>query len=181
MKFCILFLFLLIFSQSFALAGDYNQDIPGCLKFVPEHGFSWYNSPTSGCYCFTSQLPLGWTYVDPCGYYITNPIPTPTATPTSTPTPINKNIWEQSEQCYLLHPVQDYGTSNSFLNAANMVVSILPQSPQNMRLPTIFANFTGGSNTLGSNLAIEIYSAVWQFYLLIAMIKLYKLIPGKGT
>ncbi len=64
--------------------------------------------------------------------------------------------------------------------AANSLVKILPQTPENMRLPTLIANM-GGQGSLAGNLAYELYSACWQYFGVIAFIKFYKLIPGKMT
>lgn len=82
-----------------------------------------------------------------------------------------------NDQCLMIHQPEQFG---EFQDVANTLISILPQTPNNLRLPTIIANFAG-QGTLGSNLALELYSSLWQFYALIAFIKFYKMIPGKGT
>lgn len=62
----------------------------------------------------------------------------------------------------------------------NSLINFLPQSPENVRIPNIIANMVG-QGTIGANLAIELYSAVWQYLAIIVFVKFYKLIPGKST
>jgi hypothetical protein len=79
---------------------------------------------------------------------------------------------------YLL---QDKNKGGSTLFATGEVLaSILPESPEHMRIPTII-NKISGDGTLGSNLALELYSGIWQYLAIIAGVKFYKLIPGKFT
>ena len=61
---------------------------------------------------------------------------------------------------------------------ATTLITILPSSPDSVRLPTIIANF-GGAGSLAGNLGLELYSGVWQYLGIIAFVKFYKLIPGK--
>lgn len=94
------------------------------------------------------------------------PPPTPTPTPSDTP----------ADSC-LLHPEDN---KHSLAKLADALANFLPSSPDNVRLPTIIENLSG-EQTLASNLAIELYSSAWQYLAIIAFVKFYKLIPGKGT
>jgi hypothetical protein len=55
----------------------------------------------------------------------------------------------------------------------NQVISMLPQSPENMRIPTLITRISG-ENSLAGNLAIELYSGVWQFLGILTSFKLFK-------
>lgn len=55
----------------------------------------------------------------------------------------------------------------------NQVIALLPQSPANMRIPTLI-NKMAGENSLAGNLAIELYSGVWQFLGILTSFKLFK-------
>jgi hypothetical protein len=96
-----------------------------------------------------------------------SPSPSPSPDPSPSPSP-------DSDSCALVHP-ETHGT---LADAANMLASILPQTPTNMRLPTLIANM-GGQGSLAGNLGLELYSAAWQYFSVIAFVKFYKLIPGK--
>jgi|GEM_PF-6049273 len=103
--------------------------------------------------------------------------------PTPTPTPTSSGVWENPSEdpCYLLHPPdQSANGGGVFGDAVNMLISILPSTPTNLRLPTILSNL-GGQGSLAGNFAYELYTAAWQYYAVIALIKFYKLIPGKLT
>ena len=69
---------------------------------------------------------------------------------------------------------------DSSFSPTDVFVKILPKTPDNLRLPTLIANM-GGQGSLAGNFAVEIYSAAWQYFAIIAFIKFYKLIPGKMT
>jgi hypothetical protein len=55
----------------------------------------------------------------------------------------------------------------------NQVISMLPQSPTNMRIPTLITKMAG-ENSLAGNLAIELYSGAWQFLGILTSFKLFK-------
>lgn len=69
---------------------------------------------------------------------------------------------------------------NYLVQVGNSLINYLPQSPANVRIPNIISNMVG-QGTIGANLAIELYSAVWQYLAIIVFVKFYKLIPGKST
>jgi hypothetical protein len=56
----------------------------------------------------------------------------------------------------------------------NQVTSMLPASPANMRIPTLITKMAG-QNSLAGNLAIELYSGVWQFLGILTSFKLFKI------
>jgi hypothetical protein len=56
----------------------------------------------------------------------------------------------------------------------NQVISMLPSSPQNMRIPTLITKMAG-ENSLAGNLAIELYSGAWQFLGILTSFKLFKI------
>jgi len=60
------------------------------------------------------------------------------------------------------------------------LIDLLPSSPPFMRIPTMLSNMFQYS-TLARELAIMCYNAGWQYLVLIAALKLYRLIPGKRT
>jgi hypothetical protein len=55
----------------------------------------------------------------------------------------------------------------------NQVVSMLPASPTDARIPTLITKMAG-ENSLAGNLAIELYSWVWQFLGILTSFKLFK-------
>lgn len=128
--------------------------------------------------------------VSPNPYPVPSPIfspsPSPSSTPTSSPSPTpTEDSQSPGGSCVVVQIGDDKrGTlipleQDTFLQSmANMFVSILPQTPQSMRLPTLIANIAG-QGSLGGNLALELYTGIWQYLGIIAFIKFYKLIPGK--
>lgn len=94
------------------------------------------------------------------------------------------NTWqrpltEEERNLYWCFLGQDI-SADGLLGAGDFFVSLMPSSPDSLRIPTIIERMTG-EQTLASNLAIELYSAGWQMFVLLAIIKFYKLIPGKST
>ena len=71
-------------------------------------------------------------------------------------------------------------SSSSFASAGDGLIDLLPSSPDAIRFPTILTNMMG-QGTLAANLAVELFSGAWQYFGVIALIKFYKLIPGKFT
>ncbi len=61
----------------------------------------------------------------------------------------------------------------------NQVVSMLPASPSNVRIPTLIAKMAG-ENSLAGNLAIELYSGAWQFLGILTSFKLFKVFFKAG-
>ena len=97
----------------------------------------------------------------------------------SDPEPQNPSSTALScEPLYNDQKLEEKGFSLS--QVANSLIQIMPQSPSSVRIPTIISNLSG-DGTLGANLAIEAYSAVWQYLAIICFVKFYKLIPGKAT
>jgi hypothetical protein len=81
----------------------------------------------------------------------------------------------ESNICSISKPSDD-GKPSMIDNFA----SILPQSPDNMKLSTLVTS-AGGVGTLGGNLLLELFSGVWQYLGIVVFIKFYKLIPFKAT
>lgn len=71
-------------------------------------------------------------------------------------------------------------TPGYLTSAGTVLINLLPSSPDSVRIPTII-NQALGQGTLGANVAIELYSTIWQFLTVILLIKFYKLIPFKAT
>jgi hypothetical protein len=59
----------------------------------------------------------------------------------------------------------------------NQIIALLPPSPASVRIPTVITRMAG-QNTLASNLAIELYSGVWQYLGLLVSFKLFKFFKG---
>jgi hypothetical protein len=59
----------------------------------------------------------------------------------------------------------------------NQIIALLPASPASARIPTVITRMAG-QNTLASNLAIELYSGVWQYLGLLVAFKLFKFFKG---
>jgi hypothetical protein len=65
---------------------------------------------------------------------------------------------------------------------SDTLISILPQTPQSMRIPTLIVAWVGGTDSsLAAQLALELYSAGWQIFAIVAFVGFYKLIPGKNS
>lgn len=62
-------------------------------------------------------------------------------------------------------------------SALTQFASILPQSPENARIPTIISKMMG-EGSLAGNLAVELYSGIWQYLGVLTTFKLFKLIKG---
>ena len=71
-------------------------------------------------------------------------------------------------------------SSNLLSSLAGGFISVLPSSPESIRIPSIIESYFG-QGTLGAALILEIYSGVWQLLLIVAFVKFYKLMPGKFT
>lgn len=80
--------------------------------------------------------------------------------------------------CYASY--RSSSSENSEFDMVSAVASFapfLPESPSQFRLPTIISNMSG-QGTLAANLAIELFSAIWQYVALLLCFKLFKLIRG---
>lgn len=65
----------------------------------------------------------------------------------------------------------------NFASLGAAIAPLLPQSPEQFRLPTIISNMAG-QGTLAANLAIELFSAVWQYAALLLGFKFIKFLRG---
>ncbi len=101
---------------------------------------------------------------DPIQYYITN-------------TWSRSLTEEEKEEYWCFLNSADFG---KFTGAADWLISFLPSSPESLRIPTQIQELFG-QKSLAANLMIELYSAGWQFFVILALIKFYKLIPFKAT
>jgi len=64
--------------------------------------------------------------------------------------------------------------------AGNFLIQLMPSTPEAFRIPNqIEALFQ--EQSLAASLLIELYSAGWQFLLIMAFIKFYRLVPFKST
>lgn len=70
--------------------------------------------------------------------------------------------------------------NNIIEKGADLIINILPSSPETIKIPTIIEKELG-KGSLGAKLILELYSGCWQALALVALIKLYKLIPFKST
>jgi hypothetical protein len=80
--------------------------------------------------------------------------------------------WDTSTVASKLGCAATAGNQMSF-PGINQIIAGLPQSPANMRIPTLI-NKMAGENSLAGNLAIELYSGVWQFLGILTSFKLFK-------
>ena len=80
--------------------------------------------------------------------------------------------WDMSQVANKLGCAASAGGKVGF-PGINQVVPMLPASPSNMRIPTLISKMAG-ENTLAGNLAIELYSGVWQFLGILTSFKLFK-------
>jgi hypothetical protein len=164
----------------------YDQNLTSSKGGFYQDGNGLWNSLNPGGFCLNlanfcncsppSPTPSPSNTTPPPTPTPTNTTSPPTPSPTDTPTP---------DSCSILHPVSDSKLNADkeagFLkSAADLLISILPSTPNSMRLPTILANM-GGQGSLAGNLALELYSTAWQYFAIIAFVKFYKLIPGKMT
>jgi hypothetical protein len=65
------------------------------------------------------------------------------------------------------------GSQAGFLDA---FVSFLPSSPESIRIPVIISRIAGG-NTLAGNFLLVMWEGVYQLFLVLALVKFYKLLP----
>jgi hypothetical protein len=65
------------------------------------------------------------------------------------------------------------GESSGFLDA---FASFLPSSPESIRIPVIISRIAGG-NTLAGNFLLVMWEGAYQLFLIISLIKFYKLLP----
>lgn len=72
-------------------------------------------------------------------------------------------------------PIANGGTLS--FPGMNQIIALLPASPASVRIPTVITRMAG-QNTLASNLAIELYSGVWQYLGLLVAFKLFKFFKG---
>jgi hypothetical protein len=74
------------------------------------------------------------------------------------------------------------GSSGNFniLTAGDFLIQFLPSTPEAFRIPNQIEELFQ-EQTLAASLMIELYSAGWQFLLIMAFIKFYRLIPFKST
>ena len=85
----------------------------------------------------------------------------------------NIQSWDMSTVASRLGCSAASGNTLSF-PGINQIIARLPQSPTNMRIPTLITKMAG-ENTLAGNLAIELYSGAWQFLGILTSFKLFKI------
>jgi hypothetical protein len=68
----------------------------------------------------------------------------------------------------------------NILTARDFLIQFLPSNPEAFRIPTQIKSLFQ-EQTLVASLMIELYPAAWQFLLIMAFIKFYRLIPFKAT
>ncbi len=68
----------------------------------------------------------------------------------------------------------------NILTAGDFLIQFLPSTPEAFRIPNQI-ELLFQEQTLAASLMIELYSAGWQFLLIMAFIKFYRLIPFKAT
>ncbi len=84
----------------------------------------------------------------------------------------NVQSWDMSTVASKLGCSAASGKALSF-PGINQIIALLPQSPTNMRIPTLITKMTG-ENSLAGNLAVELYSGAWQFLGILTSFKLFK-------
>jgi hypothetical protein len=74
------------------------------------------------------------------------------------------------------------GSSGNFniLTVGDFQIQFLPSTPEAFRIPNQI-ELLFQEQTLAASLMIELYSAAWQFLLIMAFIKFSRLIPFKAT
>jgi hypothetical protein len=95
------------------------------------------------------------------------------------------NTWSRQlneEEQDLYWCLLNSSSSGSFniLSAGDFLIQFLPSTPEAFRIPTQIDQLFQ-EQTLAASLMIELYSAAWQFLLIMAFIKFYRLIPFKAT
>jgi hypothetical protein len=68
----------------------------------------------------------------------------------------------------------------NILTTRDFLIQFLPSNPEALRIPNQI-ELLFHEQTLAASLMIELYSAGWQFLLIMAFIKFYRLIPFKVT
>ncbi len=104
---------------------------------------------------------------------------------TSPETYYENNTWsrqlnEEEKDVYWCLLISSSSGNFSVLSAGDFLIHFLPSTPEAFRIPNqIEVLFQ--EQTLAASLMIELYSAGWQFLLIMAFIKFYRLIPFKAT
>jgi hypothetical protein len=94
------------------------------------------------------------------------------------------NTWSRQlseEEMSLYWCLFSSGSGNfNILTAGDFLIQFLPSTPEAFRIPNQI-ELLFQEQTLAASLMIELYSAAWQFLLIMAFIKFYRLIPFKAT
>jgi len=104
---------------------------------------------------------------------------------TSPETYYENNTWSRQlneEEKDLYWCLLSSNSSGNFnvLSAGDFLIQFLPSTPETFRIPNQI-ELLFQEQTLAASLMIELYSAGWQFLLIMAFIKFYRLIPFKAT
>jgi len=104
---------------------------------------------------------------------------------TSPETYYENNTWSRQlneEEKDLYWCLLSSSSSGNFnvLSAGDFLIQFLPSTPEAFRIPNQI-ELLFQDQTLAASLMIELYSAAWQFLLIMAFIKFYRLIPFKAT
>ncbi|NES65602.1 MAG: hypothetical protein F6K24_10240 [Okeania sp. SIO2D1] len=68
------------------------------------------------------------------------------------------------------------GCSGSSFPGMGMLASALPSTPEEFRLPTIISRMAG-EGTMAANLAVELFSGIWQYLGILLFFKMLKFLP----
>ncbi len=152
-------------------------------------GNAFWSGSKVGDYNFSPQLVREYCH-DLAGQHVSNSDHGDLVASTSIVVPTNFDKWTQT---WKLSEVATYlgchapsaspsssGDGFSWGSISSLAASsaaFLPQSPDQFRLPTIISNMTG-QGTLASQLAIELFSAVWQYAALLLSFKFIKFLRG---
>jgi len=104
---------------------------------------------------------------------------------TSPETYYENNTWSRQlneEEKDLYWCILSSSSSGNFnvLSAGDFLIQFLPSTPEAFRIPNQI-ELLFQDQTLAASLMIELYSAGWQFLLIMAFVKFYRLIPFKAT
>ena len=103
---------------------------------------------------------------DPVSYYITNTWSRP--------------LTDEEKDLYWCHLNSGIDSDSVALRGGDWLIKWLPQSPDAIRIPEQIDNLFG-EQTLAASLMLEIFGATWQFLVIMAIVKFYRLIPFKAT
>ncbi len=91
----------------------------------------------------------------------------------------SRQLNEEEKDLYWCLLSSSSGNFN-ILSTGDFLIQFLPPTPEAFRIPNQI-ELLFQDQTLAASLMIELYSAAWQFLLIMAFIKFYRLIPFKAT